>query len=68
MTPNDILDEMQIGFTKGRGARGEPRRYVAGLLVAFCDFLSELAFTQRRFSRWPIFLCVTRRSRKASAR
>jgi hypothetical protein len=42
MTPDNILDEMKIEFTRGRGARGKPRRYVAGLLVAFCDFLSEL--------------------------
>jgi len=42
MTPNEILDEMRLEFSKGRGARGRPRRYVAGLLVAFCEFLTEL--------------------------
>src|SRR5437879_4319143 len=42
MTPDDVLERMQAEFTKGRGSRGKPRRYVGGLLVSFCDFLTEL--------------------------
>lgn len=50
MTSDDILYEMRIEFTRGRGARGKPRRYVAGLLVAFCDFLIELPIHETRLS------------------
>ena len=42
MTPDDILEEMRVEFTRGRGARANPRKYVAGLLISFCDFLIEL--------------------------
>lgn len=42
MTPDDVLAEMQTEFTRGRGARPVPRKYVAGLLISFCDFLTEL--------------------------
>jgi hypothetical protein len=38
MTPDDILAEMRAAFA----ARTRPRRYVAGLLISFADFLREL--------------------------
>lgn len=42
MTPDDVLEEMRVEFKRGRGARPVPRKYVAGLLISFCDFLAEL--------------------------
>lgn len=42
MTPDDVLAEMRTEFTRGRGARPIPRKYVAGLLISFCEFLTEL--------------------------
>jgi hypothetical protein len=38
MTPDDVLDEMRAEFSR----RPRPRRYVAGLLVAFAEFLREI--------------------------
>ncbi|MBA9948592.1 hypothetical protein [Burkholderia cepacia] len=40
MKRDDIVDEMKRDF-RGEGV-GKPRKYVGGLLPAFCDFLLEL--------------------------
>lgn len=49
MTPDEILQEMRVEFTTGRGtARRVPRTYVGGLLVSFADFLLELGPSEER--------------------
>jgi hypothetical protein len=47
MTREEILDEM-IRHFRGVGI-GRPRKYVGGLLPAFCDFLIEIGTPERGF-------------------
>lgn len=47
MTPDVLYKDFEAGFTK--------RKFSAGLLVAFIDFLSELGATGRKFETWMIF-------------
>lgn len=48
MTRDEILEEMKRDF-RGLGV-GRPRKYVGGLLPAFCDFLIELGTHGQEFS------------------
>lgn len=45
MTPDDVLKEMAAEFRR----TPRPRRYVAGLLIAFAEFLQELGVPAARF-------------------
>lgn len=49
MTPDQVFGEMKAEFLNGRG-RGKPRKYVGGLLPAFCDFLLELGVPGRGYT------------------
>ena len=46
MTPDEVLQEMRTAFAAG----ARPRRYVAGLLISFADFLRELRKPDETFS------------------
>jgi hypothetical protein len=49
MTPDNVLEQMKAGFTVGGGRLAKPRRYVAGLLIAFADFFLELDTPAQNF-------------------
>lgn len=54
MTPDEIIEDMKREF-RGEGG-GRPRKYVGGLLPAFCDFLLELATPGQGYIDFAAFL------------
>ncbi|RWB36790.1 hypothetical protein [Mesorhizobium sp.] len=55
MTPDDIIEDMIKDF-RGEGLGRRIRKYVGGLLPAFCDFLLEIPTPGRGFSNFDAFL------------
>ncbi|QRM34785.1 hypothetical protein [Microvirga sp. VF16] len=54
MTPDDIIESMKRAF-RGEGG-GRPRKYVGGLLPAFCDFLLEIGTPGTGYTSFNDFL------------
>lgn len=55
MTPDEIIEDMIKDF-RGEGLGRRIRKYVGGLLPAFCDFLLEIPTPGRGFSNFDAFL------------